>query len=149
MDPGHLAGALQVLGKTIVESAATVQKALDHSTTTTKLTIENSSEFLIATLKVSTDTAAKNASEIKDQIAALTASLSQASTDVKKAGDQSAALSRGLNWLTGIIAIAAIVSAGATGFYAWETMRQVDLLQQQLQNGTQRPGAHITGVPPK
>jgi hypothetical protein len=122
----------------IGRSANLMKDALEHSTLTAKTTLENSSGFLIAALKVNTETGSKNAQEIKEQIAGLRSSLAEASTDLRKASAQSTSLATRLNWLTAVVALAAVLTAGATIFYAVETKRLVDVTAQQLQSAAQR-----------
>src|ERR1035441_6973743 len=112
-------------------SANQVTSVLEHSTSTVKATLENSSEWLINALKVSNETASKNAQEIKGQISDLTANLAKASIDLQAASTQSSRLSRQLNWLTGALLFAAIVTAAATAFQAYQTMRQTDFISRQ------------------
>lgn len=113
-------------------SANLIKGALDHATSTAKASIENSSEFLIAALKVNTETGARNAQEIKDQISGLTVNLAEASGKLQSAGNQSSRLGRNLNWLTAALVVAAILTAGASTFQAYETKRQADLADKQL-----------------
>jgi hypothetical protein len=91
----------------------------------------------------------ESSTRIEEKITSLTTALSAATTELQKAGTQSAALGRGLNWLTGVIAVAALISAAATAFYAWETRRQIDLMQQQFQRPIQQPPANTNSSPPK
>jgi hypothetical protein len=110
-----------------------------------------SAASLIGAIQSSTKTSATSAKEIEVQITSLTTAISQASTDLKNAGAQSARLALRLNWLTGIIMVAALISAGATFFAARETKRQADLVQQQLQRAEQasHPAANISNLPPQ
>lgn len=73
----------------------------------------------------------KSAQEIKDQIAYLASSLTSASVDLRSASTESSHLSGRLNRLTLALAFAAVLTAGATGFQAWQTKRQTDLIEQQ------------------
>jgi hypothetical protein len=110
-------------------------------------TLENSSEWLVNAIKVSTEAATKNAEQIGEQITSLSAALTKASDELKSAGAQSTSLGRRLNWLTGILTLAALISAGATAFSAWETKRQVDLMEQQLRQMRRPPQGSTTPVP--
>jgi hypothetical protein len=131
--------------ETTAKSANALRDALQHSTEIVKATLENSSAWLINALKVSTETSSKSAKEIEAQIGSLTTALSQVSTDLQRAGDQSAALGRRLNWLTFVLVAAALISAAATSFYAWETKRQVDLMElQRAERFSQHPPANTT-----
>jgi hypothetical protein len=78
-------------------------------------------------------TVSQCSARIEKQITSVTTALSQASSALHNAGSQSGTLGRRLNWLTAVIAFAALISAVATAFYALETKRQVDLMQQQFQ----------------
>jgi hypothetical protein len=132
---------------TVNKQLAETASSIGRSANLLKITLENSSEWLINAVKVSTEVGKENAQQIGGQIAGLTAALTTASVELRSAGTQSAALGRRLNWLTGILTLAALISAGATAFYAWETKRQVDLTEQGLHQvqPTQRPS---TTVPP-
>jgi flagellar hook-basal body complex protein FliE len=134
---------------TVSESANRINETLNHSTDTVKATLENSSDWLINALKVSTDTSSNSAREIAVRIADLTNALSQANSNLQLASTQSAALGRRLNWLTGILVGAALMSAAATGFYAWETKRQVDLMQDQFQRTLERSQPNTNSSVPK
>jgi len=52
---------------------------------------------------------------------------------LEAASKQSVKLGRRLNLLTVVLVTAALISAAATAFYAWETKRLVELTEQQLQ----------------
>jgi len=140
---------LSETASSIGRSAHLMKDALDHSTLVAKATLENSSGFLIAALKVNTETGSRNALEIKEQIAGLTSSLAEASTDLRTASAQSTRLASRLNWLTAVVAIAAVLTASATVFYAVETKRLVDLTTQQLRDAAQRPVTKTTSPPAK
>jgi len=118
----------EMVNKQLAETASSIGK----SANLLKSTLENSSNWLINAIKVSTEAGTKNAEQIGERIGGLTAALTTASAELKSAGAQSTALGRRLNWLTGILTLAALISAGATAFYAWETKRQVDLMERQL-----------------
>ena len=118
----------EMVSKQLEETASSI----GSSANLLKSTLENSSNWLINAIKVSTESGAKNADQIGGQIGGLTAAITTASAELKSAGAQSTALGRRLNWLTGILTLAALISAGATAFYAWETKRQVDLMERQL-----------------
>jgi hypothetical protein len=107
-------------------------ESIGKSANLLKGTLENSSEFSINAIKISTEAGTKNAQQIGEQITRLTGAMTIASSELQSASVQSAALGRRLNWLTGILTVAALISAGATAFYAYETKRQVDLMEQQL-----------------
>ena len=134
----------ELVNKQLTATAATVSESANHL----KATLENSSEWLINAIKVSTETSTKNAVEIGEQITRLTSALTTASAELQSTGIQSASLGRRLNWLTAVIAFAALISAAATSFYAWETKRQVDLMNQQLQS-IQRSPADTNPLPSK
>jgi hypothetical protein len=119
----------EMVNRQLSETASTIGK----SANLLKSTLDNSSDWLINAIKVSTETGDKSAQQIGDRIAGLAAALTTASGEIQSAGAQSAALGRRLNWLTGILTLAGLISAGATAFYAWETKRQVNLMEQQLQ----------------
>jgi hypothetical protein len=119
----------EMVNQQLVETASSIGR----SANLLKSALENSSEWLINAIKVGTETGAKNAQQISVEISQLTVALTAASTELKSAGSQSSALGQRLNWLTAILTLAALVSAGATAFYAWETRRQVSLMEQQLQ----------------
>jgi hypothetical protein len=120
-------------------SANQVTSELEHSTVTVKAVLENSSEWLVNALKVSNDTASKNAREIKNQIADLSANLAKASIDLQAASTQSSRLSKQLNWLTVVLAFAAIATAAATTFQAYQTMRQTDFIEKQSHQQASQP----------
>jgi len=133
------------------------------------------SESLAGALKASTETTGKSANLIGIKIDVLVMTLGEVGnalsdaannikqvTDVRaleivgglgkltdaldQASQQSTRFGRRLNWLTAALLLAAGLTAGATIFYAWETKRQVDLSQQQLQQHT-APNSPAT--PPK
>jgi hypothetical protein len=131
----QLAGTADSIGR----SAKMLADTIEHAAATEKATLENSSEYLIAALKVNTETGAKSAREISEQFTHLTQALTNASADLQSASAQSAALGRRLNWLTGVLVTAALISAAATAFYAWETKRLVELTEQQLQRAQPAP----------
>jgi hypothetical protein len=81
----------------------------------------------------------QSAALIRESIGNLTNALQHASTDLRAASNQSAELGRRLNWLTGVLVAAALISAAATSFYAWETKRQVELAGQQLRRSQLPP----------
>jgi type II secretory pathway component PulL len=118
------------------ELAATAV-SISQSANLLKTTLENSSDYLINAIRVNTEKGTANAQQIGEEITSLTGALTTAGAELRSAGTQSAALGRRLNWLTAILVAAALISAGATAFYAWETKRQVDLMQQQIQRTTQ------------
>lgn len=118
----------EMVNKQLAETASSIGR----SAHILKSTLENSSDFLINAIKVSTETSAQSAKRIGEQITLLAGALEVASAELKSAGSQSAVLGRRLNLLTGVLALAALVSAGATAFYAWETKQQVDVMRQQI-----------------
>jgi hypothetical protein len=77
------------------------------------------------------------AQEITLAVQNLTSALSQTGADLRASSEQSTNFAKRLNWLTAALVVSAIATALATGFYAWETKRQVDLMQRQVQNTTQ------------
>ena len=115
-------------------SASEIRNTLTHSAAAAKSALEENSRLLIAALKVNTEIGSKNAEEIKDEISALATNLARASTDLQTASTQSSRLSARLNWLTGALFVAAILTAGATVFQGIETKRQADLVEKQLQS---------------
>jgi hypothetical protein len=137
--------------ETVNKQLAGTAESIGKSATLLKDTLENSSAFLINAIKVSTEDGTKNAQQIGEQITHLTGAMTMASSELQSAGAQSAALGRRLNWLTGILMVAALISATATAFYAYETKRQVELMEQQLQRvpTTQQPSpTAVTPAPP-
>jgi hypothetical protein len=90
-------------------------------------------DILAQRLGESSRVTAESAAHINGRIAGLTSSLTDASSKLVDANDQSSKLSRNLNVLTAAIAIAALLTAAATFFQGWETKRQADLLERQLQ----------------
>ena len=133
----------------IDRSAHLIKESLDHATLIVKESLENSSGSLIAAVKVNTDTGSKNAQDIREQIGGLTASLAEASADLRTANVQSTRLASRLNWLTAVVAIAAVLTAGATIYYAAETKRLVDLTTQQLRDAAQRSVTNAPKPPSK
>jgi hypothetical protein len=129
-------------------SASEIKGVLEHSTSTAKIALENSSKGLINALKVSNETTTNNAQEIKDQIADLTSKLATASTDLQAASTQSSRLSGRLNWLTAALVFTAIVTAAATTFQACQTKRQTDLIENStdLKRDAFRENAHFTST---
>jgi|HubBroStandDraft_1064217.scaffolds.fasta_scaffold09537_1 hypothetical protein len=143
--------AVERAGVDIGHSAEALHKQLGETTTSIlssadiiKASVESSSMWLTGAMKVSNEAASKNAQEIKNQIAELSANLAHASTDLQTANAQSSRLSLRLIWLTGALFFAAIVTAGATAFQAYETKRQADLIQEQLR----RQASHSSEVRP-
>jgi hypothetical protein len=118
----------------IATSANRLTETLNHSTDTMKATLENSSEWLINALKINTETVAGSAKEIDARIGTLTAALSQASNDIQAAGRKSGEASRRLNNLTMVLAFATILLFAAGCWQAWESHRQSNLLERQLNN---------------
>ena len=127
--------ATEMVHKQLIETASVIGR----SANTMKSSLENSSEWLINALKVSNETASKNAAEIKDQIADLSLNLANASTDLRAASTQSSRFSRQLNWLTGALFLAAILTAGATAFQGYWTMQQGKLLREQFEHQLSQP----------
>jgi len=113
-----LAKQLMGTAQSIGHSANALKDTLNHSTELAKESLENAAEFLIAALKVNTDTGSKNAAEIRSEISGLTSNLRTASGEIQKAGNQNSRLSRRLNWLTAALVFAALITAGASGFQA-------------------------------
>jgi hypothetical protein len=118
--------------ETIGKSANSLKDALDHSTDTVKTTLENSSKWLINALKVNTDVTAESAKEIDARIGTLTIALTQASKDLQDAGQKSADASRHLYTFTLVLAIATVLLFAAGCWQAWESHRQANLLERQL-----------------
>jgi hypothetical protein len=106
---GIVANSLQGTASTIGASASQITLALERTNSTVKAV----------------------AQEIEGQIADLTAKIAKASTDLQAASIQSGRLSRQLNWLTAALFVAALLTAAATVFQAWETKRQTDLTESQ------------------
>jgi chromosome segregation ATPase len=145
----QISSATEMVHKQLIETASSI----GSSANTMKSSFENSSKWLINALKVSNETASKNAQEIRDQIGELSLNLAHASTDLQTANAQSSRLSLRLIWLTGALFFAAIVTAGATAFQAYETKRQADLIQEQLrqqssQSPRVRPNSNPQSNPP-
>ena len=118
----------ELINKQLTATVATIST----SANLLKGTLSNSSEWLLNAIAVGTERGDENAKLIVGNIDGLTKALTAASEDIKKAGGQSAQLGRGLNLLTAIVAMAALISAGATALAAWETKRQADLTEQQI-----------------
>src|SRR5579859_5634920 len=76
----------ELVNKQLTATAATVSESANHL----KATLENSSEWLINAIKVSTETSTKNAVEIGEQITRLTSALTTASAELQSTGIQSA-----------------------------------------------------------
>jgi hypothetical protein len=111
---------------TVHDSANQIKETLDHSTSIVKLCLENSSEWLINAIKVNTEITSANAKQIEERISQLTTALTGASENFRAASDQSSRLGRRLNWLTGALVFAAVLTASATVFQALESKRQAD-----------------------
>ena len=75
---GIVTNSLQDTARATGASARQVTSALDRSTLTVKVVLENSSTWLINALKAGDETASRNALDIKDQIADLTSRLAKA-----------------------------------------------------------------------
>lgn len=136
----QLAGTAASIGK----SANAVKDALTHVADIGKATIENSSQWLVEAIRVDTETTSKSARDIEAQITNLTAALLQASTDLKETGEKSSSAASKLNRFTLVLAAATILMAGAAAFQAYETKRQVDLNERQLQFEQQQHAAPAT-----
>ena len=122
---------LAATAETVGKSANTIKETLDHSTSLAKAVAENAADFLISSIRVSIETGTKNAEAIKAQIEGLGANIALAGADLRNASTQSSRLSARLNWLTAVLAGCGLLTAGATGFQAYETKRQVDLVAKQ------------------
>jgi hypothetical protein len=120
-----------------------------RSANTLKETLELAKTDVIKASDKNIEATQASAEEIRKTITDLTGALASVRSDLQKSGNQSATLARGLNWLTGVIAVAALISAAATAFYAYETKRQVDLMLQQLQSTVQRSPANTNSLPSK
>jgi hypothetical protein len=139
----QLTGTADSIGR----SAKMLADTIEHATATEKATLEHSSEYLIAALKVNTETGAKSAREIGERFTDLTVALTNAGADLQSASAQSAALGRRLNLLTVVLVAAALISAAATAFYAWETKRLVELTEQQLHHAQPQPARNSPLAP--
>lgn len=86
---------------------------------------------------------AGSADQIRNEVAALASQLAEAGAELRTATDQSSRLGRTLNLLTGALVFAAVLTAGATFFQAFETKRQADLLEKQPQVQVQPPSTPL------
>jgi hypothetical protein len=125
----QLAGTSGAIGR----SANSIKETLDHSTSTAKATLENSSKFFIDAIRVNTEKMSENGKRIEGQLDALTVALSQASGDIQSAGIQSAETAKTLNRFTSILAIGTMLLVFAACWQAFESHRQVNLINQQLE----------------
>jgi hypothetical protein len=114
--------------------------------------LDHIAEYLINAIKVSTDKSEQSALSITSQIEKLSVSLADANQGLKEASSESSKLGKRLNLLTAVVAVAGLISAGATAFYAWETRQQVQLMQEQIKAQVAqkevRPGSSSSPSPP-
>lgn len=118
--------------ETIAKSANKIDEGVAKSTISAKSGLDDAARSVIAALRESSQTTTQSAQAIKAQIEGLTTNIAQAGKDLRSASEQSSRLSGRLNWLTGVLAICGLLTAGATGFQAYEAKRQADLLAKQI-----------------
>jgi hypothetical protein len=94
--------------------------------------IGRSAVSITQALNEASETGSHSAEEIKAEIEGLVTTLRGASAEIQAAGTQSSRLSRRLNWLTLALVFAAVITAGATAFQAYETKRQADITEKQM-----------------
>jgi hypothetical protein len=129
----------------VTKQLAETARVTNTSATLLKGTLEKATGDLLAASAQNAASTEQSANRIRNTIVDLTSALQNASTDFQNAGKQSAELGRRLNWLTGFLVAAALISALATAFQAFETKRQADM--GELQRVQHRPAPASAATP--
>jgi hypothetical protein len=115
---------------------ATVTAAIGEKIDRLNKELDESKAIIETAGKRVSDVTDARAQEITLAVQNLTSALRQTGADLRASSEESTNFAKRLNWLTAALLVSAIATALATGFYAWETKRQVDLMQQ-VQNSVQ------------